>query len=639
VRLRGVAQRQPIWEFYACVFKHCATRELSLETAYWICAYANRQHCLGGDVTVDPKQSSFFKAIELSEGILLILDSRKETSGPATPFTRIWCDFEESLAVDGTLDIATFSFNTGEDVLGEDPIDAVRCKRPECPFLRGPHNTYGYCCGGCKGFPGGKRHGACTYEHADRIACITPGCKLLPNKGLMVRGVCCTGCQAGTGCKKEIGDGDGAKCTGKLAREPEWTDDVKEPTLLTLAERGKPALITHGTLPQDGRAYPLLKKAKRERNFPLDVIKAGLSVEVQRGQASMPEDRVHILNSIAGQPLENEPLLEHENYEAVNRKLRSKFAFAVLPMALRAGVHDDLALFEKIGGDTSKTELVLELTGAPNLKDTSTLQHAFSGDNLQSVKLNLNRCHLLCDLEGLRAGLRRVTTVCTFEADFGDCKLLSDIKPLGFGLAGMAGLKNLTLHFVGCDHLSKVEGLFDCLAKIHNLEVLKMNLAGSISGITGLGAALASSKQLHQVELLLGGHTTAWVDEIASGIAGLERLSRFSLHCNGHEPTVAPIARALCNKKDIHISMSLSSNSQLEGAYEHMRNWTPRRAQMWLPKYPGNWCFEFSKLLEIAKDMSNAEVKEDSASAAPSSGFVTAGVTNLGRGLVSLFRG
>ena len=50
---------------------------------------ANNQHELAGEVTADPSQSSFVKAIELAEGkVVSILDSAGVT------YTRIWCCFE-----------------------------------------------------------------------------------------------------------------------------------------------------------------------------------------------------------------------------------------------------------------------------------------------------------------------------------------------------------------------------------------------------------------------------------------------------------------------------------------------------------------------------------------------------------------
>ena len=58
-----------------------------------VCAYANNQHQLGKDIGNDPRESSFYQALALCDGVLVVLDAK------ATPFTRIWCAFEEATAV------------------------------------------------------------------------------------------------------------------------------------------------------------------------------------------------------------------------------------------------------------------------------------------------------------------------------------------------------------------------------------------------------------------------------------------------------------------------------------------------------------------------------------------------------------
>eukprot|EP00927_Polykrikos_kofoidii_P009998 TRINITY_DN14212_c0_g1_i1.p1 TRINITY_DN14212_c0_g1~~TRINITY_DN14212_c0_g1_i1.p1 ORF type:complete len:1172 (-),score=274.47 TRINITY_DN14212_c0_g1_i1:33-3548(-) len=107
---------EPVSDFIRCVEHHAELRGNSEQDAYWVCAYANRQHDLGAELTVDPRETSFYKAMALADGVLLILDAKNEytATGPATPFTRVWCCFEESVAVGDTerevplyLDIAT----------------------------------------------------------------------------------------------------------------------------------------------------------------------------------------------------------------------------------------------------------------------------------------------------------------------------------------------------------------------------------------------------------------------------------------------------------------------------------------------------------------------------------------------------
>lgn len=88
---------EPIAEFLLCVEKHISVRALTADCPYWVCAYANRQHYLVEDVCADPRQTSFFKAMLLAKGVLLILD----TVGPATPFRRVWCAFEEAVLMLG----------------------------------------------------------------------------------------------------------------------------------------------------------------------------------------------------------------------------------------------------------------------------------------------------------------------------------------------------------------------------------------------------------------------------------------------------------------------------------------------------------------------------------------------------------
>ena len=85
---------EPIKLFLACLRRHAAIRELSVQaSAYWVCAYANNQHALEGAISDNPRKTSFYKAMQLCCGVLLVLDSN------ATPFSRIWCCFEESIAV------------------------------------------------------------------------------------------------------------------------------------------------------------------------------------------------------------------------------------------------------------------------------------------------------------------------------------------------------------------------------------------------------------------------------------------------------------------------------------------------------------------------------------------------------------
>jgi len=68
-------------------------------------AYANRRWCLAGDVVANPKETSFYQASLVAKkfggGTLLVLDRRERPHKyrPATPFSRIWCAFEEHTSI------------------------------------------------------------------------------------------------------------------------------------------------------------------------------------------------------------------------------------------------------------------------------------------------------------------------------------------------------------------------------------------------------------------------------------------------------------------------------------------------------------------------------------------------------------
>lgn len=79
---------EPVADFIKCLQGHAMDRGLLEDDAYWVCAYANNQWNVAADVPVDPKASSFRRAIDISEGTVSVLDKA------AMCYTRIWCCYE-----------------------------------------------------------------------------------------------------------------------------------------------------------------------------------------------------------------------------------------------------------------------------------------------------------------------------------------------------------------------------------------------------------------------------------------------------------------------------------------------------------------------------------------------------------------
>ena len=67
----GQICEEPVCKFLACLEQHALVRELSSSTFYWVCAYANNQHCVEEDIKSNPRSTSFYRAMQMSEGVLL----------------------------------------------------------------------------------------------------------------------------------------------------------------------------------------------------------------------------------------------------------------------------------------------------------------------------------------------------------------------------------------------------------------------------------------------------------------------------------------------------------------------------------------------------------------------------------------
>lgn len=201
---------------------HMKTRELPENTGFWIGAYANRQHSMTDDILEDPCGTCYFRAMAAANfHALLTLEPRTEkvkdgvtqVMGPATAFSRIWCNMEAYLCC---YDLP----------VGVDPcLDIV------------------------------------ATNVAGKTMCITSG--------------------------------------------------------LTDAEQNIETV-------SPGQGFKL--KMEREKTFTLDLIEAGLSIQIQSAQSSSATSKNRILNCLAGRDLSLQPLEKHDDYDKANCRLSALIA-------------------------------------------------------------------------------------------------------------------------------------------------------------------------------------------------------------------------------------------------------------------------------------------------------------------------
>merc|ERR1740124_1764282 len=211
---------------------------MTADTPVWVCAYANNQWRLGDDITENPKDSGFTKALQVAHGrTMTILDKE------AVVFTRIWCVFELFLTL---ID--------AQQKEGEDGLWAVYTAHPHTythPWTKKeePREAVGIISGGA----------TCDYNTTDYIA-------------------------------------------------------------------------------------------GREAQFPFQLISQSMGIKVEEGEASVEDDRVHILNSIIGETdnLNAPPLTSHIKFDEVNAALKATFAYSV-PNLQKARQNDDKTWTKFIG--------------------------------------------------------------------------------------------------------------------------------------------------------------------------------------------------------------------------------------------------------------------------------------------------
>lgn len=67
-------------------------------------------------------------------------------------------------------------------------------------------------------------------------------------------------------------------------------------------------------------------KVRRESSFPMELVRAVVALDVTKLETGQREDKVRILNCIAGQPLDEEPCEEHDKYYEAGRRIRGLLA-------------------------------------------------------------------------------------------------------------------------------------------------------------------------------------------------------------------------------------------------------------------------------------------------------------------------
>jgi len=122
---------------HACLRHPEGSRDLTTALAYWICTFALSQQDLDEPLPPEPKQFSFYRALLVCQGTVLLLDEGRPGEGSSEVFKRTWCIFEVSMS--------TFSLNHLNlmlDIVTRDVEGEVRILTEDLPAKDKYMDTY-----------------------------------------------------------------------------------------------------------------------------------------------------------------------------------------------------------------------------------------------------------------------------------------------------------------------------------------------------------------------------------------------------------------------------------------------------------------------------------------------------------------
>ena len=142
-------------------------------------------------------------------------------------------------------------------------------------------------------------------------------------------------------------------------------------------DEGEAQLLTEGLAASDNRSAE--RKMRRELDFPIDLIETGYSkIRIQDSEASVPDDKTRILDSIAANAADRE-----DAFDRVNRELRAMLAEPALNQSARKGSLQKA--MDVLCADTHRTKVTVDLSYCSQLSDLTPLRALGHLQNLNQL--------------------------------------------------------------------------------------------------------------------------------------------------------------------------------------------------------------------------------------------------------------
>jgi len=257
--------------------------------------------------------------------------------------------------------------------------------------------------------------------------------------------------------------------------------------------------------------------------FPHDVMMAGLTTQLEKAKATVPEDRIRILNCIIGHRGSMDPPPEaHPKYVETNKRLHSLFALSfwrhcLLVMNVIPSLRADefwQNMSEAARGDTYRKCLRITLAGCDAATDEQVSFFLQSlPPNLQELDLDLSNTSI-SDASMRSLGADIPQGVETLTLDLSNCSAISDDGIAEFRRNLPPSLKQLQVELsstqVGEEACASLHALMDSRVECTLDKVNKsmpwlntLDMQTWLDGLTSIDASAASSVETANC-------TTAW---------------------------------------------------------------------------------------------------------------------------------
>mmetsp|Transcript_51143 Transcript_51143/g.130136 ORF Transcript_51143/g.130136 Transcript_51143/m.130136 type:complete len:792 (+) Transcript_51143:117-2492(+) len=482
--------------FITCIRCHSTDRALGEYSPYWICAYANNQWNVHGEVGADPAESSFHKAMLNAEGTVSVIDAQ------AVCYTRVWCCYEVWLSL-GLSATRSWPFRydmymsvDGDSAVGlTDGLAAADMLRDEALWVQDKVDRESR-------FPLDVAHQMLNVRLQDaKASCDADRARIL-NSIIGAPDVDALP-PAEHDFYEELNDA----LSGRFAAAM-WRNALE--ARQTMADYGE-VLSSSGLY----RLHVALSNSDAFTDKAAAMLGSSLPQTLQEVDLDLSDTRITNIDELGGSFMRLHGLstlklsftrcMRLKHLQGLDRGLEGLGALGTLRLCFSAC--DKLRSIDELGRGLAATSNLTSLyVNCHNCTSLLSIDELGVGiaclKGLRSLSLSFDGCMELTSVDALGRGLQELSELTSLQINMNGCNGLQDVDGLGRGLASLTRLDQLRLYLDNCEQLESIEEISRSLVHIRSLLSLELWFSNTaVSSIGELGRNCLRQRDLEYFSL------------------------------------------------------------------------------------------------------------------------------------------